>query len=263
MWIGTPRTAAVVEDETVRDADGVSWSSLDALFVILGAFAIYIAGSIVVISIADAIDKRYDGVWLGFAEYLFLCLGTFVMVRWLLLSRRGARWHDLGFRRTTWSRLLQSVIGGEIAAIVGIAVIVAILDQLTSFHVKSNTKELLPAGQSHLAVGQYLVLLFLVAVMAPLTEETLFRGVLYQALCRDLGRRAPVVIAIGFAAIGSGAIFGLVHAIGGSAVVHTLPILAYFGVVLALTFQHARSISASILLHAISNAIAVTSLLGS
>lgn len=238
----------------------VGWTSLDAVLTVAGAFVIYLAGSIAVGIVAYGLQGAHPGVWVDPASYAFLTLGVFAMIHWLLVIRRGASWRGIGYRLRDRQRVLRAVIAGMVAVWVGISAIAWLLDHLTTFHVAGNARELLPNGASHLTLPQYIVLLFLVAVMAPITEETLFRGVLYQAIRRDSAATLPATVSVAVAAVLSGTVFGLIHIIGGSDVVHALPVLVYFGIVLGITFQYADSLYASMLLHAVNNALAVTTL---
>lgn len=87
----------------------------------------------------------------------------------------------------------------------------------------------------------------LVAVAAPLGEEFFFRGFMFQALGRRFG--------LAVAAIGSGVLFGLIHA-GGTDAVFLVP-LAAFGLLLALLFHRTGSLLPCIGLHAVNNAVAL------
>lgn len=237
----------------------VSWSTFDGLVVLVGAFVIYIVGAIVLGGVDYAINGKHTAFWVGPASYLFLSIGTLLMVSLWLIGRRGASWGSIGFRAYNWGRIFGAYAGSLIAVFVGESVIVAIVDNLhTGFHIKGNAKELLPTGQSHIDVAQYVTLVLLAAVLAPVTEEILFRGVLFQAIRRDLTGLFGSVAGIGLAALFSGLLFGGFHLLGGSSELYTLPILVYLGIVLALAFQGGDSIAASGLVHASVNFISVT-----
>ena len=86
----------------------------------------------------------------------------------------------------------------------------------------------------------------LIAVVAPISEELFFRGLLYGGLRT---RMAPVA-----AAAISGLVFGALHATTG---VSAVPPLAVFGFVLALLYERTGSLWPPILLHCINNSIAL------
>ncbi|MDQ2857803.1 MAG: CPBP family intramembrane metalloprotease [Candidatus Eremiobacteraeota bacterium] len=79
---------------------------------------------------------------------------------------------------------------------------------------------------------------------APVAEELLFRGVLFNALAICVGT-VP-------AALGSGLLFGLSH---GDFVL--LPFITLDGIVLALVYRYTRNLYATMIVHGIGNFIAV------
>ena len=89
---------------------------------------------------------------------------------------------------------------------------------------------------------------FLICVVAPIAEETFFRGFLYGGL---RGRLSEIP-----AASISGLVFGIVHAPTGPTTV--IP-LAALGFGLALLYQRTGSIFPGMLAHAINNSIAIAS----
>lgn len=244
----------------------VSWSTLDGVFVLLCAFIIYVVGSVIVDIISFPIEGKHIGFWVIPTSYIFLTIGTFGMSAWWLVGRRHATWGSLGFRLPAASsvpaaigRIVLVAFVAYICVTIGSAIIVGLFD-LTTFHIKSNVKELLPPGQSRIDLAQYLTLVLVGAILAPITEETLFRGVLYQGLRRDVTRVVGFIPAIGVSALVTGLLFGGFHLIGGSSEVYTLPVLVYLGIVLALSFQVADSLGGSVLVHASVNFISITAL---
>ncbi len=93
-----------------------------------------------------------------------------------------------------------------IAVFTGMALAVAV-PMVIALLMQHNLVELKPTqNEQHMvphAVGDWLVALFAIAVMAPLTEELYFRGILLGWLKRKM----PVVLAV----LLNAAIFGLVH----------------------------------------------------
>ncbi len=94
---------------------------------------------------------------------------------------------------------------------------------------------------------------FLIVVAAPITEETLFRGLFFGAL----RTRTPFWAAAG----ASGVLFGAVHLPSGDFAVAGL--LAFFGIVLAWLYEKTGSLGPPILLHMANNSIAIIPLLSS
>jgi membrane protease YdiL (CAAX protease family) len=89
---------------------------------------------------------------------------------------------------------------------------------------------------------------FLICVVAPIAEETFFRGFLYSGLRGRLSEMPAASI--------SGLVFGIVHAPTGPTTV--IP-LAALGFGLALLYERTGSIVPGMLAHAINNSIAIAS----
>jgi membrane protease YdiL (CAAX protease family) len=85
----------------------------------------------------------------------------------------------------------------------------------------------------------------LLAFVAPLAEELFFRGFTYGVLREKLG--------IGWGAVATGLVFGLVHVAGSP--IETVGVLIILGVLLCLLYQQTGSLLPCIALHAINNGI--------
>ncbi len=90
------------------------------------------------------------------------------------------------------------------------------------------------------------IVVFLICVVAPIAEETFFRGFLYGGFRQRLSRIPAASI--------SGLIFGLVHAPTG---ITTVIPLAALGIGLALLYEWTGSIWPGIIAHAINNSLAL------
>jgi membrane protease YdiL (CAAX protease family) len=123
---------------------------------------------------------------------------------------------------------------------------------LPGYHLRGNAQDLFQGLPNHPGLGLEILVLLWAGVQAPLVEETLFRGILFQGLRQFFARWIPYQGAVLAGAIVSGVIFGLAH----SSEPHTWPILIFLGIALAYIFQLARSIYASALVHAIINGAA-------
>jgi len=99
------------------------------------------------------------------------------------------------------------------------------------------------AGRAIALVNPLLVVIAVV-VLAPIAEEVFFRGVVFNALLREGGRR--------WAFIGSSALFALIHI----SVVALLPIFL-LGLALAWVYQRTGNLLAPIAMHATVNGISV------
>lgn len=94
--------------------------------------------------------------------------------------------------------------------------------------------------------GALPVQILLIVIMAPVSEEICFRGMLYGGLRSRLPRSAAALL--------SGLIFGGLHALTG---ISTVPPLVAFGVILALLYERTGSIVPGILLHMLNNCFAL------
>lgn len=169
----------------------------------------------------------------------------------LLLMRRGLRVSDLGWRlprplgRAGWLPWL------------GIGIIAAVVALYVSQELGSLAQQLLPNSPNTQCTsvrdeygGYVAVAIPLVCLIAPLAEETIFRGFFYGWLRRHL----PVLPAVVICA----AVFALSHAV----VVLALPLFAV-GVVLALLYEYSGSLIPGAIAHGLFNLAGIIAILGS
>ena len=90
-----------------------------------------------------------------------------------------------------------------------------------------------------------------IVLLAPLTEELLFRGTLLRSLLRKVSPAVAVLI--------SAVVFGLVHALGDPSVgtVIAMPAIILLGIVSGWQAARTGNLSRSILLHVGFNALSV------
>lgn len=103
------------------------------------------------------------------------------------------------------------------------------------------------------SVAKDALLAVVFTIGAPLSEELLFRGLLFGALCvafaRKLPRSGPYL-----AAVVSGVLFGAIHA--GQGQDKYLPMLMALGILLALSYYWSGTLYVPIAIHAINNSAA-------
>jgi membrane protease YdiL (CAAX protease family) len=241
-----------------RDRFAVPWSLPQTLAGFVVCFLAYLVGALLLAALLVSIAGRsfIDRHMLEFnlVAYQFLVISVVIVGIWLASERHHWDPAALGYRFPGWQTLLGTTAVVP-AIFVAIYIFALVFDALApGYHLQGNSKELLPNGSKHIALGTELLVFAWAAVEVPLTEETLFRGILFQGLRDSLVRWLPYQGAVLSAALISGMTFGILHF-----EIHTLPILALLGVILAYVFQVTRSIYASALVHALINAVAVYS----
>lgn len=141
-------------------------------------------------------------------------------------------------RPPSWPRALGLVLAGLISVFVVGSVLVALgLDA-------GEEQGLVPKGWDSSRLAPFVANFVVIAVAAPIVEELVFRGVGFAAL-RQVG-------GVAFAVAGTAIAFGLVHGL-----VVGLPILVFFGVVLALLRTRTGSVYPPIVLHGVFNGLAL------
>jgi membrane protease YdiL (CAAX protease family) len=160
----------------------------------------------------------------------------FLLVPIAIAAGRGATPRQaiaqLGFRRFRLSAIgwMFAAIGAYLAFAIAYTAIVG------EPHQKDVAEDLGPVA----------VQVLLIAVAAPVCEETCFRGFLFGGLRTRLPRLAAALI--------SALIFGGLHATTG---ISAVPPLIFFGFVLALLYERTGSIVPGILLHVLNNSVAL------
>jgi membrane protease YdiL (CAAX protease family) len=214
-----------------------TWTPLVAW---LGGFAIFLAASILaVVPVAFGGDLQDPAPLTTFASLLVQDTGVLIAV-WFVVQASGSATPlaSLGMRPTP----ILKAIGWLAAVYAGYFVFAAIWSAVVNAP-KEDLLHEIGADQSLIAS---IAIAFSVCVLAPLAEETLFRGFIFGGLRRWQGFWPAALI--------SGSMFGLAHA-GGADVSFLLP-LAVFGFGLALLYELTKSIFPGIYLHSINNSIA-------
>lgn len=98
------------------------------------------------------------------------------------------------------------------------------------------------------ALGPIATQVLLIAILAPISEELCFRGMLFGGLRERLPRLAAALV--------TGVIFGALHALTG---ITAVPPLMFFGFLLSLLYERTGSIIPGVLLHMLNNSVALLS----
>jgi hypothetical protein len=230
------RDRPIVRDPADEDAK-VPWDWTDFLMWWPGWFSAFqLLGSVAVIitnlvgSNDAAVRDAIQSTVLAVCQYAGMLFNIFV----LGFMRRGGTLRDLGWRGFKWWWL----------PVVPLAAYVALVG---ADYLQQVNQSLFPSvsnGQCvtvrHDYSHYYLLAIIVVCVIAPISEETIFRGFIYGWL----HRWGPAVLAVPLSAI----IFAAVH----QQLVLILP-LFFVGLVLASLYQGSRSVLPGVLTHALFN----------
>jgi membrane protease YdiL (CAAX protease family) len=170
-------------------------------------------------------------------------LPALLLLLFALPAVAGRSLRELGLSWPRTRDLLYGV-GGALAMFI-VSEIAASL-QMALFHIKITETAVQLFGTTNdprLLAG----MIFLAIILAPITEELIFRGFFFNALYRYM----PAWLAIALSSI----VFGLVHGLSAC-----FP-LACAGAVLAIVYYRSGSLTASMLTHALFNATSTTLLL--
>lgn len=226
----------------------VPWGWLDVLmFVVVGIVAsVVITWALAEISIRlfGLNPKEVFGTTMSTAKSIIvlsrqavLDLGAILFLYLLLMTRTsGPFWPSIGWREMKLGSgkirdlALQFLAGGAVLALV--------VSFVGAFF---NSKSTLPIEQLLQARVSILLFGFLGVLVAPLVEETIFRGFLYPVIARWVGVAAGVVI--------TGTLFGLMHAAqlwGGWG---QIALLILVGIVLTWVRARTGTVAASYFVH--------------
>ena len=138
-------------------------------------------------------------------------------------------------------------IGVLVAAAVAFIVLADVYFSL--IHQSGQEKEFVKEIGGNAGTASVLAVCVLVTVVAPICEEVLFRGFIFRSLANWRGPWP--------AAIATGILFGVVHGLSAPAV--DLAPLALLGFLLCVVYYKTGSLYLTILMHAVNNAIALSS----
>jgi membrane protease YdiL (CAAX protease family) len=220
------------------------WIDLLPVLVITVLGVILVFAGVVALARLDRFfySANLETIALGATLAIYLAFGAGIAVA---LRRLGSPLAFLGLRWPT-PRDLGLTLALVVPWYVGIAVVTALSSAALNGGrvVPGNTRQLFiqhPHG-----IGILVLALLVTAVAAPLCEEAFFRGMLFRLLRRRLPLWAAVLL--------SAMAFGLAHA-SPTVSFALLPVFTYMGVVLAVVYARTGSLTNSVLLHGLNNAV--------
>ena len=162
-------------------------------------------------------------------------LAILVSLGWFVVRHYHVPWSTLGLRIPLAGNYTRTLLLFGLFGLSSVGIIFIGRAILNAFH--GNTIASFTTGLPSPRSSLYPAILMESVLLGPLTDELLFRGVLYQALRRNCG----VIISTSVSAL----VFGLIHQ------QHALlPITILLGVFLAIVFEQTQSLYPSILLNA-------------
>lgn len=226
------------------------WGLPVALSALLLSFAVALMGGEALMFAAPGLHPP-SSIQFNVVAYFALTLGVVLSASLLVLFRYHVGLEALGFRFPGWQSLL-AVTALLPLIYSAIALTFYLFSKfLPGYQLHGNVSALLGTHQT-LSLSAEVGIVLWGSIVAPFTEETLFRGILFQGLRHTFEKVVSYRGSVAGAAIISGLVFGLAHG-----EIHSLPILAFLGVILAFVFQYTRSIYPSVLVHGIFNAVAL------
>jgi membrane protease YdiL (CAAX protease family) len=234
----------VVEEQLVSEEPKPRWREL-VLYLSVGFGLYFLASLPIVLLVGDDLSEITLGVTVLIGVLNAVCLiGTVYLTG---VRRAKISWADIGFvppkMEVQWFIIAVVVSLGLIPlrAIVGAVVEYLVHGGLDSLEMRG---ELLFAGAEP-NILNFLVSFLIIAVLVPISEELYFRGLIYRWFQLRF-RFWPAVIL-------SAVIFGLGHYDSLAVVVSSF----VMGVVNAIAMERTKSIWVPILMHAVTNGVAV------
>jgi uncharacterized protein len=229
----------------VPDDLRVSWGWLDLLLLVVIGFAGLLLSSLLVLTAFMAVGTTMNQIKNSIVEQslfsvLATCLISIALLAYLLAQMRLRfnlpAWHALGWRRLRTGQMpLRAAYLGLILSGFLLSLTVA---ASSSFF---TTKTKMPIEQFLQDRRSALLLLILSVTLAPLFEETIFRGYIYPVVARTFG----VPIGILF----TGTIFGLLHSAQLGNSWPQVGLLIFVGIVFTYARARTGTVLASYLLH--------------
>lgn len=217
------------------------------ILIVLGSLALMLlAGIWLFVSGMDRKQPAGLGSPLLFGLGMAIYLLVIVAVYWFAVRRPGGSWQQVGLRSfaSGWLPFLPILV---VVQLLGMALINTQLVALFTGRQFENPQVEAITGGLRLTSKDLVLLLLLIAVIAPIAEELFFRGMLYPVLRRRWSPR--------WAIVANAMLFALVHFIP-----LLLPALFFIGLILAWVRERTQSIIPGILLHAMQNGLVVVAI---
>lgn len=243
--VETPQAATITAESALPEDLRAPWGWTDILLLVV----IAVFGTIV-LSVTIAMIYAYFGISPSQLQNSVREKGMFVVISQTVLSLgllgylaiqmrfsfRLPFWRTIGWRKLETGRVPR---GLAYAGLVAGGFLFSIMISLAS--AAFGTKAKLPIEVFFQDRRSALLLMLMAVLIAPVFEETIFRGYLYPVLARTFGVSAGVVI--------TGTLFGLLHAPQLWTGWGQIALLVIVGIVFTYVRATTRTVVASYLLH--------------
>lgn len=231
------------------------WADLAAL-VVLAIAGFLIFSLVITIGLAiSGVDIRriqnstHEVILLNILIQVILDLGLLAyLAAQMRLRFHSPFWHTIGWRKLETGRMSQVVVyGGLILSGLLLSIIVSLGSTL--FPPKKD----LPIESLFQDRHTTLLFMLIAVLLAPVVEETIFRGYIYPVIGRSFGKIWGI--------LATGALFGLLHAEqlwGGWG---QIALLIFVGIVLTFARAFSRTVLAGFVIHTSYNSVQVIGLL--
>ncbi|MEX0934573.1 MAG: type II CAAX endopeptidase family protein [Candidatus Saccharimonadales bacterium] len=245
----------VKEDGFVKQSN-IKWKALPALFIatlaIIGSQIIGLFGVAAYIFLTDsvsfstAIIQSEEQLVYYFSSYLIAEVLAVTAV-YVYVKGRGGSWVDLGFKSFNWVKAIGWIgiftVGFLVLASIAVGIGEILLPGV-DFDQEQGISFLRARDSFEMALA-----FVALVVIAPISEETIFRGFLLPAFTKSIG--------VIWAVIATSILFGLLHPPIGAMIV-----IGVFAVFLALAYIRLNSIWPAIILHSGKNLVAFMLIFG-
>lgn len=211
-------------------AGQVKWKIRDPILIVLSLLIVMLP-----VTMLNELDLKYKDYFVTFVCHIYLFFAVI-----LVLEIRKAKWAELGLSRAFNAR---PIILGVLAAIIILQVKILLLLLSSGFDIYSFSRK----NIFTIILLPFTISGFSMLILAPFTEEIMFRGMLYQALRSRLNKPISIIIV--------SILFSLAH------LTFSIPhLLTHFvhSVCLTLLFDRYRELPASIICHSLLNFFAIT-----
>jgi membrane protease YdiL (CAAX protease family) len=185
---------------------------------------------------------------------VLICAQNFAIIAWLAMV---ARRKGTGSLRSDFGLEIRRAPGAWLSDVpwlfigIGLQLLAALPINLLENIYGHTAKQDVVKTADHAGGWQIPVMALAIVLLAPITEELLFRGTLLRSLQRKVAPAMAVFV--------SAVVFGLVHALGDPSIgtLIALPAIIFLGVVSGYQAVKTGNLSRSVLLHIGFNALSV------